>query len=440
MEKRDKFSGEIIDINDDGNGVLKTNGEVIFVPNTCVGEQVSGIVINAKSKFAIGKCTEFLTKSPHRVEPACPYFPSCGGCDIQHLDYQTQLEFKQNKVAHLLKRVGGIDFDVKPTIPSTQTRYRNKIALPVNEKGEIGLYRKNSHNILPVEDCIISKSWIKQLIEIFSEYIQRFGVSGYDEKSHKGQIKHIVAREVEGSMLITIVSTTAKLPHLTDLESLLKTHFNNFGLNININTLQNNVILSDKFVQVCGIQELIQKENGISYPINNASFMQINDEIKSKIYSDVISNISSGDIVVNAYSGAGLLTAQIAQKAKFAYGIEIVEEASKSADTLAKNNNVTNMKNLCGDCAVLLPQLLSQLNTECTLVLDPPRKGCASSIIDAINQAKPTKIIYVSCDPNTLSRDIKLLSENFTLESVQPYDMFPQTAHVETLAILSLKN
>ena len=440
VRKNDIVNGTILDINDDGQGVLKTiDGAVIFVPNALPTEEISTQIINTKSKFIIGKNIDTKKACEHRISPACPYYNKCGGCDIMHASNTFQKDFKTNKIKRILKKFANIEFDVLPIISLNEWRYRNKIALPVSSNGSIGLYKKNSHNILPIEDCLITEDFNKFLIQIMNDYINHSKISCYNEETHSGQLKHIVARQIDDQILITLVVTKKEIPEKEYLINLLQMHFKNFGLNLNINTLHNNVILGDKWIPIIGPQELIANEYGINYPVSNGSFFQVNNKIKKAIYDYVLLNIENNSTVIDCYSGAGLLSGIISKKAKHCYGIEIVKSATKNAEVLKANNNLTNLTNINGDCVEILPNLVKNLDFNNLIVtLDPPRKGCDKVVLDSIKSANPNKIIYISCDPTTLARDIKILLEsNYKLDSVQPFDMFPQTKHVETVAIIS---
>ncbi len=442
MEKNDKFFGTVCDINDDGDGVIKFNNEVIFTPNTWLDEEIEGVIINAKSKFAIGKATQIKKQNQNRTTPLCPYASSCGGCSLQHIDYNEQLKFKKEKLIHIFQKVGNINISPNETVSSNPTRYRNKISLPVNDNLEIGLFRNNSHKILEIDDCLISKNWTKPLINAVKEYMIENNISGYNEQTKNGLIKHIVAREVNNSVLVSIVINGDNLPKPESLVKKLTPIFTSFGLNININKLHNNVILGSTFKHIYGLTELTVVDDGITYPVSNASFLQVNDDIAHKIYDKVISYIDNSDIVINAYSGAGLLTAKLSKFANTVYGIEIVKEATDSANKLAKSNNITNMINICGDCTIEIPKLLRKGIQNHIVVVDPPRKGCDEKVLDAIIKSKPKKIIYISCNPNTLARDVKKLTETneYTIEEITPFDMFPHTSHVETVVCLTQNN
>ena len=436
VNKNQKLKLNIIDMNNDGYGIAKVDGEVVFVPYTLPGEEVEATIINTKNKFAIAKADRIISASAHRVEAKCPYFGKCGGCSLQHLSYEKQLEFKTKLVKDTLKKFGNIDADVLPCVASPQWRYRNKNALPAN--GSLGMYRKNSHNVIEIEDCLIAQKWFPTLLKVVKDFIKKYDISLYDEEKKSGLIKHLVTRSLNNQILITIVINGESLPHSDMLIKDLSRCFKNFGLNLNINTLNSNVIFSNKWKYIYGLKELPDCSNGIEYSISNASFMQINDSIKSSIYDKILSLIDNNDTVIDAYSGAGLLSAMISKKAKSCYGIEVIPQTTANANELARKNNLSNLTNINGDCAVELPKLIQDLKDETTVVLDPPRKGCDKRVIDAISGSKPNKIIYLSCSPDTLARDLKnlLTTTKYNIQFVQPYDMFPNTPHVETLAYL----
>ena len=442
LRKNEVVKGVITDLNDDGQGVLKSGENIIFIPNTIPNEEIEAIVIKTFSKYCVAKTLNFIKPDKNRKEPACPYFSKCGGCDIMHLPESSQVDFKTTKVERALKRVANINYSVNKCISLNNLRYRNKIALPISPSGEVGLYRKNTHNILPICDCMITEEWNKLLIECVNEYIKLSGISIYNEETRTGILKHVVARSINNEILITLVINGDKIPKQDMLIDQLSKHFNNFGLNLNINKEHNNVILSNKWKHLYGIQNLTITEFDITHPISNASFYQINNQIKHAIYSAVLDFIPNDYIVIDAYSGAGLLSGIISKKAKTCYGVEIVKEATENANELKKQNNLTNLININGDCTKELPRLISQLKNEHIIVtLDPPRKGCDKKVLDAIINTNCDKIIYISCDPNSLARDLKIVLESnkYEISSIQPYDMFPNTKHVETLAVLSHK-
>ena len=282
---------------------------------------------------------------------------------------------------------------------------------------------------------------ISSLIKVFNGYLSQTKNTIYNDETKTGLLKSLVARETDNKLLVTVVINGNDLNDKNLLVDLLKQNFENFGLNLNINKLKNNVILTENFVDVFGDNKAEICENGIKYFISNQSFMQVNDEVKLEMYNAIFNEIENC-YVVDAYSGAGLLSAMMAKHAKYVYGIEIVKPATELANELAKTNNIKNLKNINGDCAIELPKLMDSLNAEeknnLTVVLDPPRKGCDKKVLDAIAKVAPQKIVYMSCDPSTLAPDLKILQEqlHYNIKYIQPYDMFPQTKHVETLAVL----
>jgi len=437
IKKNQKANLDILSLNNDGYGVGKIDNQVVFVPYSLPSEKIEATIINTKNRFAIGKIDKIVISSTNRVAPLCPYFGKCGGCSLQHLNYSKQLEFKTKLVKDMLKKFGNIETEVLPCISSQQWRYRNKIAIPANSV--LGMFRKNSHDIIEIDDCIITQEWVGPLLRAFNKYIREKNIPLYNEQTKQGLIKHLVARSLNNQLLITVVITTNNLPNKDKLVEELTSNFSDFGLNININKLNNNVILSNSWKHIYGLKELKSNDFGISYTISNASFMQVNDEIKLAIYEKVLSLITEKETVVDAYSGAGLLSAIVSKKAKRCYGIEIIKEATENANYLAKQNNINNLININGDCGKELPSLVKRLlNENVAVILDPPRKGCSKSVIESLSLSKPNKIIYISCSPDTLSRDLKLLLENnlYKIKFVQPYDMFPNTPHVETIVLL----
>jgi 23S rRNA (uracil1939-C5)-methyltransferase len=315
--------------------------------------------------------------------------------------------------------------------------------LPVDkELRSVGMFRTASHSIVPIDNCYIQEEWCKDIIDIFNEYLKKSEVSIYDETTNKGLIRHLVVRRVNEGLLITIVVNGNDLKDSKMLVDMLKCKFVNFGLNININKTNSNIILTNDYKHIYGLQDIEVEEYGVKYSINNASFMQVNDYIKHKIYDEVLDEISPNDIVIDAYSGAGLLTAIMSQKCKFSYGIEIVKPAVDIANSLKVCNNITNMENICGDTTIELPKLVKRLKDKFIVVLDPPRKGCSKEVMETLARVKPEKIVYISCNPSTLARDLFNLNsftDCYEIEKIKPFDMFPNTKHVETLAVLKLK-
>lgn len=430
LKKNLELELNITSLGCNGEGVAKVEGAVVFVPFALPGETVRAKIIYAKSSFYVAKVLEILTPSPFRVAPLCPHFSKCGGCDLQHLSYQKQLEFKTDLVKNNLLNIAKQDVKVFSCEKSDgEYYYRNKFSFPISSLG-VGMFKSDSHEIIKIENCFIQANWAKTIIEIFNKFISLSYNSVYNEQTKQGLLKHLVCRMEQNQLLVCVVINGNKLKNSDKLIELISQKFEHFGLMLNINTLCNNVILTDKFVYLHGFKTITLCEHNVVFDVSIDSFLQVNTPVANKIYNEV-TNFVEGEVVVNAYSGAGLLSAMLAKKAKHVYGIEIVKSAHLNAEQLIARNNIVNVTNICGDVKTELKNI-KNFNT---IVLDPPRKGCDKSVMDLINLVMPQKIIYISCDSATLSRDIKNLA-GYKLSVVKPFDMFPNTKHVETFAVL----
>ena len=443
LKKNDRVVVKIERLGANGEGVAIYNGVVIFVPFALVGDEVLVHIINDKNKFLIGKIVEIKKSSEKRVEAVCPYFTKCGGCDLQHMSYDDQLAFKKQLVGDTLKKYAKITHEINDVVASPKVfRYRNKFAFPVQEiDGEvkIGMFRKSSHKIVEIEDCMLQSEKAKLIIKLFKEYMKENKISAYNEESKTGTIKHIVVREADNDFVLTVVVTDEKFNKFTPLIEKLKSHFSSFGLFKNVNKLNNNVIFGGIDKKLYGIYELEKNEFGVKYFVNNRSFLQVNDEVKNLIYKKIIDTLGSQKNVIDAYSGAGLLSSVIAKSGTNVYAVEIVKEATENANKLKFLNDLYNLTNKNGDCAKIIPDLAKELKGNFSVVVDPPRKGLDENVVDVFLKTNPKMIVYLSCNPATLARDLAKLLTEYKIEYIQPYDMFPQTANVETLVCLRRK-
>ena len=471
IKKNDILTGTVQSFGSDGEGVLRMEDYVFFVPYALPGEKISFRVLKIQGKIGYGKVEEIFVSSPDRVSPVCPVFHTCGGCGLQHMSYALQTKFKREKVKNALLKIGGVEAEVSPVVPcASPYGYRNKLQLPVGVDGNgntvLGFYAERSHRIVPIDRCYIHPEWSAKLIAVFKEYLACSGTKGYDERAKKGLIRHLVAREIDGKYLVTIVATEKNLPEKELLIEKLQAAFPGCSAFVNVNKSDSNVIFGDRFYSLCGAEHIEGETDGIAYEAGAETFVQVNPEIREKLYERAMEACFAGgaEVVIDAYSGGGLMTAMAARRAKRAYGIELNAEASACAESLKKKNNLANITNVCGDAAAELPRIMAEESGEkIALILDPPRAGVARSVLCAILKSKIERFVLISCDPATLARDLGILTgtlvekdgvlikntagarddrENnyFRIESVEPFDMFPQTKHVETLVCLSKKS
>lgn len=465
MEKNQELIGTVVGIGSNGEGLIKQDGYIVFVPFALMGEKIKYKVLKTKSKFAYGKVIEVLTPAEVRVRPKCPVFSKCGGCQLQHVKYLTQLSIKEEGIKNTLKKVANLNVELLPTVRGDdEFRYRNKLQLPVafsTNGTNIGFYAENSHRVVPINDCLINASWTKDIISCFRTYISEFNLMGYDEVKNTGDIREITVKEIKGNLIITAVILKENIKGVDRLIEILKNKIKMpYSLYLNVNDKPTNVVFGDKFKLVYGKPDYTSEMLGIKYKIGVQSFMQVNTSVCTKLYSAVktLVNADENTVVIDAYSGAGLMTAILAENAKRAIGVEIIKEAVDCANDLAVENKLQDkITNYLGKCEDIIPDIIQKEKKEHSnicLVLDPPRKGCDIKVINSIIESNIEKIVYVSCKPSTLARDLGLLvgtlevadgqivkaqnpSKRYEITYIRPFDMFAQTKHVETLVCLS---
>ncbi len=469
IEKNDIICAVTDAIGTNGEGVIRHEGVTFFVPSCLPGEKVRFKVLKIKGNIGYGKVEEILTPAEERVRPKCPVYSRCGGCCLQHLDYPAQLVHKSTVVREAIRKIGGLHLAVPVAIKSDfPYGYRNKLQIPVGVDKEgntvVGFYAEHSHRIVPVSSCAIHPEWAEKLIALVKRYMTECAVKGYDEENKKGAIRHIVAREIGGKFIVTLVTVKRSLPNLPYLVGLLEKSLGEVTLYLNFNDADTNVIFGKEFQLVHGMGFFQAEEQGIAYEAGPVTFLQVNENVREKLYGDALKTVSGegGEVVVDAYSGGGLLTAMIAKRVKRVYGIELEEEASRCADSLKEKNRLENMTNICGLVEEKLPAILEKEKGEkLRLILDPPRAGIARSVLKALLASGIPTLTLISCNPATLARDLGVLTGSlieqggelvknpdyadeglegyYVVEKIQPYDMFPQTKHVETLVCLARK-
>ena len=468
FEKNLEFTGLIEAIGSNGEGIVHIGETVYFAPFTVEGEKVKLKALKVKNKIGYAKALEILTPADERVRPRCKNFTKCGGCQLQHLRYGAQLKLKSKTVRDTLRKIAGIEWDVPLTVKSDcQFEYRNKLQIPVGvDRGGntvIGFFAERTHRIVPVSSCPIHPDWAKDIIAVFQTYLHDYAVPGYDEVRKTGVLRHIVVRETDGNFLVTAVTATRALPFEQELAALLYKKFKSFSLWHNVNIGDGNAVLGDTFRLVCGDGRYYAHECGVRYCVGPSTFVQVNRSVSRKLYERAARAFaeSGADVVIDAYSGCGILTAMLARQAEKAYGIEIVRESVACADEVVALNRLEGkMENICGKVESELPVVLKKTAGKKTfLVLDPPRKGVERSVLRAVLASGIETVVMISCNPSTMARDVGILTgalreeggelkksgstggpEFYDLVSVQPFDMFPQTKHVETLVLLSKKS
>lgn len=456
LKQNDLLEVEIIDNGMEGEGIAKYQDMTVFVPFCIRGEKVKIKIDYVKKSVAFATLVEVITPSPCREKPPCNRFGKCGGCDLMHLSYPTQLEIKKQNIQRLLHKNVGIDFPVEDIVPcSTPFSYRNKIQLPfgyvqAENRVTLGFYRQNTHKVVGITKCFLHGDWAEKIINIFLDYANKFHLSVYDEAKGCGHLKHLVARYVQNQISIVVVTDATPLKHTDYLINKLSEKFEYFSLYQSKKPEKTNVIMGKTVIPIVK-NPLIADVLGIKTELNPYSFLQLNDEIRDKIYLQIINDIPKNSLVIDAYAGVGTLGAVLAKNGCTVYNIEIVPEATIDGNILAKNNSLSDrIHNINGDASIELPLLINKLSdtetntlSNLNIILDPPRKGCDEKVLNTIKSLEvPFMLYYISCNPATLTRDLKILLEddNFALKCIKPYDMFPNTSHVETLAIIKKTN
>lgn len=446
MKKNDIVRTLITDMSFDGMGIGRDeNGFVIFVQNAVVGETVDAHILKVLKNTAYAKIHKIITPSEMRIEPECPLCSKCGGCAYQHISYEKELEIKTAQINNVLKNIAKTDVRAKNTLPSPSVhRYRNKALFPLgydeNEKITAGFYKKRSHTVIPCDDCIITPESFIKIKDCIIDFMEKYGLKPYDEETHKGLVRHIFLRKAyhTDEIMVGLVINADTIPHKEEFtDTLLSLDLNVKSIVLNINKKKTNVILGKKTVAIYGVNYIHDTMNENHFEISCQSFYQVNTPQAEKLYETALSFIDEGnDTVFDLYCGIGTISHCLSKKAKKVYGIESCAPAVEDANRNKKLNRADNLEFICDLAENAVPKLIKSGITPDIVVLDPPRSGCEKSLIDTILKAEPKKIIYISCNPATLARDINLFKEKYNLEFVQGVDLFPKTNHVETVALM----
>lgn len=448
VQENNTYEVEITDLSHQGLGVAHVDGYPLFIENALPGETVLVRITHVGRRMGHGLMVEMIQASPHRVDELDDLHMQNGTMPLQHLAYAEQLKFKQQQVKKQLAKVGGFkDIPVYETIGMEHPYgYRNKAQIPVREvRGQLttGFYRKRSHNLIPIEDFIIQHPEMDSAILIVRDILRKYKVAPYDEENHAGDIRHIIVRRgfFTGEIMLVLVTNSMILPHAQEIIAAIREEIPEVVSIIqNINSEKTNVILGKQAMVLFGKDYYTDELMGHTFKISHQSFYQINSQQTEKLYSVAVdyANLTGEEVVVDAYSGIGTMTLALAEKAKQVYGVEIVPQAIENAKTNAVDNAIDNVAFEVADAGDWLVQKAKDGLAVDVVVVDPPRKGLAKEFIDAVLEMKPERMVYVSCNPSTLARDLKLLHEGgYKLEEVQPVDMFPQTYHIEVVCRLT---
>lgn len=449
VQKNKEYEIMITNLGFQGEGVGRIDNFTVFVEGALPNELVKIKIVKVSKNYAFGKLIDIIKPSNERRTPICDIYKRCGGCQIQHISYEAQLKFKKQRVIDSIERIGKIkDVIVHDTIGMQHPyNYRNKVQLPVRMvKGVpvIGFFAARSHEIIKMDKCYIQDEASSKIIPIIKEWIEKNNIIPYDEVTGEGILRHIMIRSAHktGDVMVVLITNSEKLPHKEDIIESLKGIKGLKSIIQNINTKKTNVILGDKCKTLWGSDTITDYIGSFKFNISPLSFFQVNPVQTEILYNTALkyANLTGDEIVFDAYCGTGTISLFLAQRAKKVYGVEIVPEAIENAKENARINNITNAEFIVGESEVIIPKLIEKGISADVVVVDPPRKGCDRKLLDAIAKMSPERIVYVSCDPGTLSRDLGILEElSYKAIEIQPVDMFPQTAHVECVVKIEKK-
>lgn len=451
VEKDKEYIFNIEALGYEGEGIAKIEGYPVFIPGALIGEKVKVIITKVKKNFAYGNLLEILEESDKRRIPDCRSYNVCGGCTAQHLSYEEQLDFKFSRVKDCIRKIGGLDDSIVkyPIGMENVYRYRNKVQFPVgmvNGKLSIGFFSEKSHEIIDMDTCLLQDEESEQIIAIIRKWMNDYSImpAKNDGKFFKkGLIRHIVVRKAfnTNEIMVILVTTNKEIPYIEKLiETLNSKNCAIRSIVQNINDKDTNLVMGEKCITLWGADYICDYIGKYKFNISPLSFFQVNPVQTEVLYNKALeyADLNGDEVVFDAYCGTGTISLFLSQKAKMVYGVEIISQAIDNAKVNAEINNVKNAQFYVGKSEEIIPQLIKDGIIPDVIVVDPPRKGCDSKLLDALGKAKPRRIVYVSCDPSTLARDLKYLeSHGYKTQEIQPVDMFPMTKHVENVAFLT---
>ena len=447
LKKNEVHTVTITGYSSDGSGVTRIDGLVVFVKGALEGETCRVKLLKVLKNIAYAKIEEIIEPSEHRIAPVCPVFGKCGGCDFMHMDYEEELKFKQKKVSDAVSRLGGTETPVEKIHGAESLElYRNKAIYAVSRKetrAVTGFYRERTHDVMEIDSCLIQAEFSARASEAVREWMDKTGVPEYDEKTKKGCVRHLFCRYAfgTGKGQVAIVCAYKNLPDKNALIEIIREKCPECtGIILNVNKTPGNTVLAGDFYTLWGTEYLEDTLCGLKFRFSPLSFYQVNRTQAEKLYCLALefANLQGKETVLELYCGTGTITLCLAGKAKKVIGAEIVPQAIENAKENAKQNGIENVEFICADASDIAQKLSSQGLKPEIVVVDPPRKGLSPEVPAAIAEMAPEKVVYVSCDPATLGRDIKVFSAlGYEAERIEAVDMFPRTVHVETVCLLT---
>ncbi len=449
LTKNEIYEAVICDYTAEGQGIAKIDGCAVFVPNAIVGEKCRIRMEKAQKTWAAGKILELLEKSPHRISRDCPVAKLCGGCAFRHMDYAEETRLKAERVRSCLNRLAGENLAEIPILAAPTTEgYRNKAQYPVsmkNGRAFAGFFKAGTHQVIENERCGILPFEMDRVKDAVIGHMNRFGIPAYDEATHTGLVRHIYVRRgaVSGQILVCLVCNGRKLPQTHRLVAELRKLPGFTTLVLSVNTKKGNTVLGDECIPLYGEGFIEDTLCGLNFRLSARSFYQVNHHQAQRLYEAAIeqAQITKDDLVLDLYCGVGTITLAMARAARRCIGVEVVPEAVQDARDNARRNGITNAEFFCGDAGQAALALEAQGIWADVAVVDPPRKGLNADTIEALARMSPRRIVYVSCDPATLARDVALLKQRgYALKNALAADLFPRCAHVETVCLLCKQN
>ncbi|MBD7986104.1 23S rRNA (uracil(1939)-C(5))-methyltransferase RlmD [Sporosarcina sp. Sa2YVA2] len=450
VQQNDRLNVYVEDLTHDGSGVAKVEGYPLFIPGALPGEQVEVKVGKTLKNYGFAKLLNVIEASPQRVEPPCPVFWDCGGCQMQHLSYEGQLIQKQKQVRDVMDRIAKLpDVPVHPVKGMDNPwRYRNKSQIPFGEQnGRIisGFYKSRTHQIVDTDVCIIQSEEADELMATLKREMLILGMDAYNERTHKGMLRHLIVRKgkATGEVMVVLVTSKRKFPQQEAVVTMIKRVIPEVtSIMHNVNSEKTNVIFGNETSCLYGKSFIIDSIGDIDFEISARSFYQVNPEQTEVLYGQALeyAQLTGSETVIDAYCGIGTISLFLAQQAKEVYGVEIVPQAIEDAKRNAELNGIDNAHFEAGPAEEVIPKWYEQGKRFDVLVVDPPRKGCDEKLLQTILTYKPKRVVYVSCNPGTLARDLRILEDGgYKTQEVQPVDMFPQSSHVECVALIELE-